>query len=162
MNQNEFREKLEQSRNYREIFALVKRSAKDALGLQRSGLMLYLEELPLNIGAFHQIGSNGIVLNRRLLRIMPKTVRTATGMNSFLFTILLHEYLHSLGYLDEQQVRNLVHKISLEAFGSDHPTVQMALNPPFPRIPLPDVFARNSEPPEIIKDFEEPRQMYIV
>lgn len=162
MDQNDFRKKLDKSKNYGDLFDLVKRAVKKVLGLSRSGLMLYLEDLPLQVGAFHTVGSNGIVLNRRLLEIMSKSTRSITDLNSFIFTTLLHEYLHSFGYLDEGHVRKLVYKISLEAFGSGHPAVQMALDPPFPRMPLPEIFARSLEPAELVKDFEGSRQTYIV
>ncbi len=163
MDKAEFQERLSKSKNYREIFDLVKASVKNTLGIRRSGLMLYLEDLPLRVGAFHQIGSNGIVLNRRLLERVPKIVKSTVEVNSFLFTILLHEYLHSLGYLDEGQVRRLVYEISIESLGSEHPAAQMAVKPPLPIVSLLDgeeeTFRQGLE---LIKDFDEVGQKYIV
>lgn len=158
----DFREKLEQSKSYGDLFDLVKRAVKEVLGVKRYGLMLYLEDLPLRIGAFHQIGSNGIVLNRRLVDAVAGSTKSITETNSFIFTLLLHEYLHSLGYLDEPHVRSLVYRISLDVFGSDHPAVKLALELPL-RWMLPEMPAENPEAGlELIKDFERPRDPYIV
>jgi len=163
MSREDFREKLERSESYADIFDLVKRAVKQVLGTYRSGLMLYLGDLPLHVGAFHQVGSNGLVLNRRILEIFSRSARSVNELNSLVFSLLLHEYLHSLGYLDERDVRRLVHKVSLEVFGADHPAVQMALDPPFPKILPPDMQPTNLDPAlELIKDFERSNQPYIV
>jgi hypothetical protein len=162
MSRDYFQESLEQSKSYGDLFDLVKRATKKALGLNRSGLMLYLGDLPLRIGAFHQIGSNGIVLNRRVVDIVSRSASSIAEMNSFVFTLLLHEYLHSLGYLDESDVQNLVHRISSDIFGADHPTVHMALDPPLPKILPPDMHAESLDPTlELIKDFEASKPPYI-
>jgi hypothetical protein len=162
MSRQDFQEKLEQSEGYGDLFDLVKRAVKKVLGLNRSGLMLYLGDLPLRIGAFHQIGSNGIVLNRRVLDVVSRSTGSGAELNSFVFTLLLHEYLHSLGYLDEGDVTNLVHKISSDVFGPDHPTVQMALNPPMSKVLPTDMHVEGSSPAlELVKDFERSKQPYI-
>jgi len=162
MSRFHFQEGLDKCRNFGDLFELVKRAVKMVLGIERSGLMLYLGNLPLHVGAFHQIGSNGIVMNKRLLNLMLKSSNSMTELNSFIFSILLHEYLHSLGYLDETQVRRLVQEISREAFGTDHPATQMALDGPFPKVPPSELQPRNEDPElELIKDFERSNQSYI-
>jgi len=80
------------------------------MGLHRVGLMLYLGNLPIRVGAFHPMGTNDIVLNRRLIKST-----TDLKQKSHIFTILLHEYLHTLGYLSEGQVRPLAYEISLKS-----------------------------------------------
>jgi hypothetical protein len=70
---------------------------------RRGGLMLYLANLPPQIGALHQVGSNSIVLNRLVLKAIESLAKSRRELNSFIYTILLHEYLHSLGYIDEQE-----------------------------------------------------------
>lgn len=163
MNEQEFREKLEGCKDYGEVFDLVKRAVRIVLGLDRAGLMLYLGDLPLHVGAFHVVGSNGIVLNKRLVKLMSRSARSRSELNSFIFSILLHEYLHSLGYINEQQVRKLVYKISAEVFGDDHPSVDMAISLPIPRIPPMEMQPRDGETDlELIKDFERSNQSYIV
>jgi hypothetical protein len=162
LSQKYYREELERSRSYRDLFALVKKAVKKVLGRNRAGLMLYLGDLPLHVGALHQVGSNGIVLNRQVLEIVSRTAGSDVEMNSFLFTLLLHEYLHSLGCLDEGEVRRLVHHVSSEIFGEDHPTVNMAINPPLPKILPQDMHGEGRNPNlELVKEFEEPSHPYI-
>ena len=83
-------------------------------------------------------------------------------VNSFIFTLLLHEYLHSLGYLDEGEVENLGYRISSDVFGGDHPTAQMATNLPLPKILPRDMHSNDFDPVlELVKDFEKTNQPYI-
>jgi hypothetical protein len=162
MSREEFRAELEKSRSYSDLFVIVKKAVKKVLGRNRVGLLLYLGDLPLGVGAFHQVGSNGIVLNRRILEVVSRSTKTDVELNSFIFSLLLHEYLHSLGYLDEGEVRRLVHDVSLEAFGEGHPTVTMASGPPITKILPPDMNMDEASPYlELIKDFEKPDQPYI-
>ncbi len=157
-----FQEQIENCRNYGDVFDVVKRAVKETTGRERVGLMLYLGNLPLRVGAFHGLGSNGIVINRRLIELMSKSARSTTEMNSFTFTLLLHEYLHSLGYVKERQVRRLTLEISEEVFGRDHPATVMALQLPMPRIPPSEMQLRTRDLElELVKDFERSNQSYI-
>ena len=63
----EYANQLDRSQNFREVFTLVKKSVKEALNHERTGLLLYLRDMPLKVGAYHQLGTNGIILNRVLL-----------------------------------------------------------------------------------------------
>jgi len=81
-----FQADLEKSKNYGDLFVVVKQAVKKVLGQTRSGLLLYLGDLPLNVGAYHQVGSNGIVLNRRVLEIVSRSTKTEIEMNSCFFT----------------------------------------------------------------------------
>jgi hypothetical protein len=162
MSREDFRASLERSRSYSDLFVIVKRAVKKVLGRHRSGLLLYLGDLPIGVGAFHQVGSNGIVLNRRVLEVVSRSVKTDAELNSFIFSLLLHEYLHSLGYLDEGEVRKMVHRVSLEVFGEGHPAVAMALEPPLTKILPPDMHMEEASPYlELVRDFEKPDQSYI-
>jgi hypothetical protein len=160
MNDFPFKKKLNSCKDYGDIFELVKRAVKQQIGRERAGLMLYLGNLPLNIGAYHGVGTNGIVLNKSLLRVI--NFRTLTELNSYVFMILLHEYLHSLGYLDEKQVRRLTHDISREIFGDKHPAVQYAVRFPVPKVTAPQMQSFNQDIElEIIKDFDRSSVSYI-
>lgn len=162
MSREDFRADLERSRSYSDLFVIVKKAVKKVLGQTRSGLLLYLGDLPLGVGAYHQVGSNGIVLNRRILEVVSRSTKTETEMNAFIFSLLLHEYIHSLGYLDEGEVRRLVHSISLKVFGEDHPAVTMASELPLTKILPPDMHMEEASPYlELVKDFEKPDQPYI-
>ena len=85
---------LDTAKSYGDIFALVKKAVKLSLSQHRMGLMLYLGNLPMRVGAFHPLGTNDIVLNRRLLDASSKT---KPQWKAYVFSILLHEYLHTLG-----------------------------------------------------------------
>jgi hypothetical protein len=155
-----FRDQLEKCRDYGDIFKIVKRIVKQQLDLNRAGLMLYLGNLPLHIGAYHGFGTNGIVINKRLVELI--SVETLTELNSYIFMLLLHEYLHSLGYLDEKQVTKLSYEISKASFGNKHPTSQFVLNPPKPKIPPSELQSNDRKAEfEIIKDFERTNLSYI-
>jgi hypothetical protein len=125
--QKELCHKVEEATNYDEIFELLKRVVEAEIGRHRAGLALVLTDMPNTIGAFHPVGSNSIVLNRALIGAMKVVVKKEKEINSFVFMVLLHEYLHSLGYLDEVKVRKLAHEISRRAFGGDHLTAKMAI-----------------------------------
>jgi hypothetical protein len=161
MSSSVFPEQLEKCRNFGDIFGVVKKAVKLSTGRERAGLMLYLGNLPLYVGAFHGVGSNGIVLNRRLLRKV--SFRETTELSSYVFMLLLHEYLHSLGYIGEEHVRSLVHEISKEHFGGDHPTSIYALNPPIPKIAPSELQPHSHDEIEleIIKDFDRSNLSYI-
>jgi len=153
-------EQLDKCKDYGDIFTVVKKAVKQKIGRERAGLMLYLGNLPLHVGAFHGVGSNGIVLNKRLLKLV--SVNSLTELNSYIFMLLLHEYLHSLGYMDERQVRRLVYEISREAFGDDHPATRFASNPPASKIPPSEMQPRKEDIElEIVRDFERTNLSYI-
>ena len=144
---------LDNYRDYAQVFNFVKKTVKESVGKERIGLILYLGNLPLNIGAYHSLGSNSIVVNKRLLELID--FKTITELNSYVYMILLHEYLHSLGYVDEKQVRSLVFEISKKYFGDNHPATRFALSPPSPRI-IPSELNINKGDAnlEIVKNFE--------
>src|SRR5208282_3345792 len=126
---------LENSENFGDIFEIVKKSVKEYLGQERAGLMLVLADLPIHLGAFHGVGTNSIVMNRTLLDRIVKSGHSRIQVNSFVYSILLHEYLHSLGVIEELEVRKLVREISLMTFGEDHPATKIAETSPWAMLP---------------------------
>jgi hypothetical protein len=126
-NREELRRKVEQASNYDQLFELVKRVVESQIGRHRAGLALVLTDMPNTVGAFHPVGSNSIVLNGALVNAMKAVVKNPKEVNSFVFMVLMHEYLHSLGYLNEIEVRKIAHEISRKAFGPDHFTTKMAI-----------------------------------
>ena len=111
------------------IFELVKAATERTLRMHRAGLTLVLGDIPNNVGAYHEMGSNAIVMNRNLLRIVETLSRTRSRRNSYVFMILLHEYLHSLGYTSDGQVRQLGKQITNEFLGRRHLAAEMAVRP---------------------------------
>jgi hypothetical protein len=110
---------------------VVKRSVKDFLNMERTGLELYLKELPLEVGAFHKMGTNIIVMNRALIDRVVEAQVSFAEMRSFIFNILLHEYLHSLGIYDELKTRRLTYEISKVSLGEKHPATILARKGPW-------------------------------
>ncbi|MDW8041995.1 MAG: hypothetical protein RMJ75_04220 [Nitrososphaerota archaeon] len=123
------RSELERAQDFRDIFALVKRVVERRLGIRRAGLMLVLADEPAFVLAYHGIGTNFIVLNRRVISALVGRGAPQTELKSYLFTVLLHEYLHSLGYVDESETRRLVMEITRSEFGDDHPAFRFAVKP---------------------------------
>ncbi|MGQ9543261.1 MAG: hypothetical protein ACUVTM_04115 [Candidatus Bathyarchaeia archaeon] len=117
---------LYESGDFQEIFEVVKRSVKECLGLERSGLVLHLQELPMEVGAFHKVGTDVIVLNKALIDLAVRVEASLTEMKALIYSVLLHEYLHSLGIHDEHEVRALTNKISRRVFGEAHPATILA------------------------------------
>jgi len=155
--QAEYAENLDRCRNFREVFQIVKRSVKESLRSERFGLMLFLADLPYNVGAYHQIGTNNIVMNRVLLDHVLSTSEDTRQANSFIYSILTHEYLHSLGYLKEEDARGLTYRISRDTFGNEHLATRMAASNPWQYIKQPErVMNDIQRPTSVVRDFEPP------
>lgn len=155
--------RLDRCENFQEVFSLVKKSVKESLGLERVGLMLYLMDLPLGVGAFHEVGSNGIVMNRALLEQVIRSTDSKTEINSFVYSILLHEYIHTLGCIDETKTRRLTYLVSRETFGPDHIATKMAEVGPWAYMKINPFYGSHDyeRKIEIVRDFEVPEHRYI-
>ena len=153
---------LEKSEGFGDIFSVVKKAVKLVLGLSRVGLILYIGDLPPKVFAYYILGTNSIVINRKLLRVMSRSLFSDIEFNSTLFLILLHEYLHSLGYIDEHKVNDLVYKVSKACFGKNHPVTERALLGPEYGLNI-QVFEDSSgiEGFVLVKDFEKIDGIYI-
>lgn len=119
---------LDQANTMPEIFEVVKEVVRRHLKKERSGLMLGLSNLGGGtgylVGGFFQVAGNMIVMNRLpLARIQETDPRL---YKPYIFHILLHEYIHSIGYLDEASTRPLVHDISRSEFGEEHVVTDLA------------------------------------
>jgi len=121
----DFVDRLNDCSDFSCIFQLVKSAVEINTGRRRVGLILGLSDLPNYIGAFHQMGSNFIVMNKRLLK---EVIRSGNRklINAYIFHTLLHEYIHSLGHMNEQKVQLLTLLISEKTLGSDHPATLIA------------------------------------
>ena len=113
-----------------EAFENVKEAVRKTEGWSRGGLMLGLQELGGSpdgfVGAYYPIESNIIVLNMTPLRRIIETDHKL--LNPYLFAILLHEYLHSLGFIDEAATRRKAHEISSRYLGEYHPSAELSLD----------------------------------
>jgi hypothetical protein len=122
----ELGQRLERPADYDQIFRVVRDAVRSVLGIERPGLGLTLSDLPPQLGAYWQITGNMIVLNEGLVDAMRAHADSPLELNSFVYVILAHEYLHSLGYLDEGAVRRVTAQVTRTAFGPDHPATRIS------------------------------------
>ena len=159
-----YRKRLEEASDFRGVWEIVKDSVKTVLDQYRVSMMLFLDDLPLRMGAYHQVGTNNIVMNRVLLEVVEAATDNRVLANAFVYIILLHEYLHALGYIREADARALVREVAREAFGLDHVVDQLAILGPWSilkGIPL-DLVQGPKRVMEVVKGFERASQDYIV
>jgi len=109
---------------------VVKSLVLNSIGKSRGGLMLGMADLGNHpqgfFGGFFTTGSNVIVLNKIPLQRIRET--RPELYKPYVFHVLLHEYIHSLGYLDESLVKSKVLQITREALGENHLATQIAAN----------------------------------
>jgi len=162
--------KLNDAKTLSDIFEIVKEVVRKVMKTSRAGLTLGLAEMGGGedywIGAFYPVGSTTIIMNKTSLRRISETEPCL--FNAYAFHVLLHEYIHSLGYLDEKKTRNLVYWISQEVFGEAHLVTQMAndMSKFFPTLTYPTrgYFPRNLETLELemVEDFDRSSINYIL
>jgi len=119
--------------------------------------------LPIQLGAYHPLGTNNIVLNRTLVQIVEGAIKSKRVVNALIYNLLLHEYLHALGQFSEVKVRRMVYEIARRCFGETHIATLIARKSPW--IVLKGIPLRTVDVPkrvmEIVKDFEK-TDRYIV
>jgi hypothetical protein len=159
-----FRSRIDEAEGFSRVWELVKDTVKASLGEKRLGMLLFLDDLPLHLGAYHPLGTNNIVLNRSLVNIVEAVTKSKRLVNAFVYSLLTHEYLHALGHISEAEVRSLVYDVSRACFGDDHIVTTLAEKSPWvliKGIPLSRM-AMPKQAMEIVKDFEKPNHRYIV
>ena len=154
--------KILQLADFNQAFELVKLAVEDKFKLHRAGLSLILQGLPTKLGAYHILGSNLIIVNKRILNII-KIHKSLNEYNSYLFMVLTHEYLHSLGIIDELEVRNMTYSLLASLVGESHMATKMARHQPWDLFPELSLFDDNSfeQKFEIIRNFDRTTQTYI-
>jgi hypothetical protein len=156
-NVERFRRRLEKAASYGEVWEVVKSTVAFSVHKRRGGMMLFLADLPIQLGAYHPIGTNNIVLNRTLVQIVETTIKSKRVVNALVYNLLLHEYLHALGEYSEVEVRREVYEIAQKCFGEDYVVTAIAAKSPWALlkgIPLEAVNAPKRVM-EIVKDFEK-------
>jgi hypothetical protein len=129
--------KIANSVDFNEVFDLVKSNVLKKFDLHRAGLSLTLQVMPSNLGAYHILGSNIIVLNKFVLSIIKQSSKTSEEYNSYLYMVLVHEYLHTFGITDENAVRQMTYDLCRSIFGESHISTLMAKDDPsriFPQL----------------------------
>lgn len=154
---------LDKAKNYAEVWKIVKETAECALGKRRDCMMLFLDDLPLQLGAYFPVGTNNIVLNRTLVEIVEASMSDKPTVNALVYNLLLHEYLHALGDMSETGVRQQVVEVTKKCFGETHIATVVAQKSPWillKDIPLGPINAPKRVM-EIVRDFEN-TDKYIV
>lgn len=169
--QQYYRDRLSQIKDFNGAFELVKMAVNEKFKMHRAGLSLILQGLPNNLGAYHVLGSNMIIINRRILDIIRKG-KSYEEYNSYLFMVLAHEYLHSFGVVKELQVRNMTYDLCKSLLGEDHIASIMARYQPWAVFPELKLYQNNNDDStndinsfeksfEIVKNFDKTTQSYI-
>ncbi len=113
-----------------ETFEEVKKAVQKNERRSRAGLMLGLQEIGASldgfIGAYYPVASNIIIVNKTPLRRILQTDKSL--LKPYIFHVLLHEYIHSLGYLDEQTTGQKTYEISKKQFGEHHIITEFSTN----------------------------------
>jgi hypothetical protein len=148
---------LDKAKNYGEVWKIVQETAEYALGKRRNSMMLFLDDLPLQLGAYYPVGTNNIVLNRALVDVVEASVTDKPTINALVYNLLLHEYLHALGELSEVGVRREVLEVAKKSFGEQHIATVLARKSPW--VLLKDIPLGPMNAPkrvmEIVRDFEK-------
>ena len=164
--QSIFRAKLALFKNFDEAFELVRSAVFSRFNLRRAGLTLVLQVMPANLGAYHPLGSNAIVLNRYLLAVIKENTKSLEIYNAYLFMVLAHEYLHSLGIVDENIVRQMTYDLCKSTLGEDHSSTRMAKEDPLSLFPelkslLHTQCQGFGKEFEVVRNFDRTNQSYI-
>jgi hypothetical protein len=152
-----FSESLDKAKSYAEVWQIVQQTAQYALGKRRNSMMLFLDDLPLGLGAYYPIGTNNIVLNRSLVDVVESQFSDKPTVNALVYNLLLHEYLHALGDMSEVGVRRDVVVVAQKSFGDLHIATVLARKSPWALLkglPLGQM-GSSKRVMEIVRDFEK-------
>lgn len=125
-----FEKELKMAKTFAGIFEIAKEITRQYLGAEQAGLMVGISDLGAFdkgfIGAFYSLNSNMIIINKMPLARILQT--NPSLYNYYIFHVMLHEYIHSIGSYDESQTMQLVCEISEHYFGASHIVTQLASN----------------------------------
>ncbi len=152
-----YHERLDKANDYGEVWEIVKDTVGFSLHKRRSSMMLFLDDLPIQLGAYHPVGTNNIVLNRYLIQIVEATLESKFVVNALIYNLLVHEYLHALGEYSEEGVRQSVYEMAVKCFGEKHIVAEIAKKSPWTLIKELPLGTMNSPKrlAEIVKNFEK-------
>ena len=161
--QMEFHERVAKLKDFDETFELVKSVVLQKFRMHRAGLSLILQMMPSNLGAYHILGSNAIVMNSYLLAAVRKIAGSTEEYNSYMFMVLAHEYLHSLGIVDENTVRQMTFELCDWMLGDEHAATKMAKQDPSTIYPelrslMQSQFSKDFQ---VVRNFDRKNQTYI-
>ena len=154
------------AKSFNELFKLVKKVVEKTLNRKRPSLMLGLGYLDPRIGAFHAVGSNVMVINKLILDALDEMNTPKEKINQYVFSILLHEYIHSLGVTNEKDTRRLTTMISTQIFGLGH-SITIMTRAPLSQFPGIEKHILEVEVPQnfgikFLSDFDDENARYYV
>jgi hypothetical protein len=144
----DFNSKISSCRSVADVFELVKDIVWECTGQEQAGLLVGLSDLGRAqngfIGAYYSPHSNIIIINNRAYQDVQ--FQAPELSNRYLFHIILHEYVHSLGFYDEHTARAVVFEIA-KCIGDDT-VIKMAagLETFFPEIVLAEAAELPKDP----------------
>jgi len=115
-----------------DLFEDVKRHVERVIHRHRAGLTLGFIEMGVSnqgfIGGMFFSGGTMILMNSTALRILiTQKELTDEIIVNYVYHILLHEYIHSLGYLNEMECRKITYHVTNETYtDEEHPAHVMA------------------------------------
>ncbi len=122
--------RLTKAKTFADIFDIVRDVVEEYLGVDQAGLMVGITDLGSHgrgfVGAFYSLDANMIIINKRPLHRLMQT--KPSMYTHYLFHVMLHEYVHSIGSYDEIQTRMIVQEISAQFFGETHPVTEFSTN----------------------------------
>ena len=146
-----YEKRIQDAKSIAEIFSIVQDIVKKYLKEDQAGLLVGISDLGIGgqgfIGAYYSLSGNMIILNKKpLMRILQTNPYL---YNYYVFHVLLHEYLHAIGSLNEAQTRQLTYEISNHFFGQNHVLTQLASNMEkfLPNVTYPGI---TFQPPETL------------
>jgi len=162
----DFKTRLDEAKTLADIFEVVKAMVLKSMKKSRDGLMLGMADLGNHpkgfLGGFFTVGSTVIVLNKNPLQRITET--RPELYKPYAFHVLLHEYIHSLGYLDERMVNSKVYEITKDALGEEHLATQIAAGTEkfMQHLVYPDsAWKPDDDRMELEKDFDRSSVSYI-
>jgi hypothetical protein len=157
---------LDEAQTLADVFEVVKAAVLKHMGKSRGGLMLGMADLGNSpkafLGGFYPVGSNVIVMNKIPLQRIKET--RPELYKPYAFHVLMHEYLHAFGLLDENLVRSKVQEISRASLGEDHLATQIAADTKcfFNHLVYPgSTWQPDDEGIELVRDFDRSSVSYI-
>jgi hypothetical protein len=153
-----------------EIFEKVKKDVKKVANRHRAGLSLGLAEMGMFqqgfIGGMHFHPGTEIVMNKTPLKLILES-QPPEIVWAYTYHILLHEYIHSLGEIDEYRCREITLKVTEEIFKEmDHPAVILAKEgigaylPDLKMVYIPPEQKPDGMTIEYVRDFDRESQNY--
>ena len=126
----DYQQELKKAKTFADVFEIVKDMVMRFLGIEQAGLMVGVSDLGAYkngfVGAFYSLNANMIIINKMPLARILQT--NPSIYNYYLFHVMLHEYMHSIGSYDEAQTRQIVNEICQHYFGDGHIITQFSTN----------------------------------